>query len=200
MICPHCKKEITVNNGFCPECGLNISNGSDGVCLERPDPYWKNIHHEDVEHTREYKDLIDKEKRKVRTRKYKTLATTILTLVLSVVGVFGFVKFQQYQTQLVGQVKSELVGKTMTAHASHMEGFGWIYHQYWQLTFLDESSLDFAYIETVGPAEDDDQPKYQGTYAYKVSRSITGKYSIKVNGATYELKVSNENIPQSISR
>lgn len=101
---------------------------------------------------------------------------------------------------MINQVRAELVGKTLTAHSSHMEGLGWIYHEYWQLSFVDESNADYAYLQTVGPAEDDEQPEYKGTYSYTVSRSITGKYTVKVNGIAYTLNVNDENIPQSISR
>lgn len=197
MICPYCKKEITVDTGFCPECGQDISNSTR---QNQSDSYWKNVNSEDTERSKEYKNLVNKEKQEVRTRKNKALASTILILIVLVAGAFGIFKFQQYQTQMINQVKAELVGKTLTAHSTHMEGLGWIYHEYWQLSFVDESNLDYAYIQTVGPAEDDEQPEYIGTYSYTVSRSVTGKYTIKVNGTTYELNVNDENVPKSISR
>lgn len=112
----------------------------------------------------------------------------------------GIFKYQQYQSQMVDEVKEGLVGETFTAHSTHMEGLGWIHHEYWQLKFVDEESLEYSYIQTVGPAEDDEIPKYQGTYSYTVSRSITGKYTVRVNGASYELKVNDENVPRGISR
>ena len=126
--------------------------------------------------------------------------STVLIVIVLVAGAFGIFKFQQYQTQMINQVMAELVGKTLTAHSTHMEGLGWIHHEYWQLSFVDESNLDYAYIQTVGPAEDDEKPEYKGTYSYTVSRSVTGKYTIKVNGTTYELNVNDENVPKSISR
>lgn len=196
MICPYCKKEIMVNTIFCPECGQNISNSTRE---NQSDSYWKNVNREDAERSQEYKNLVNKEKQEVRTRKNKALVSTVLILIVFAAGAFGIFKFQQYQTQMINQVKTELVGETMTAHSSHMEGLGWIYHEYWQLSFVDESNLDYAYIQTVGPAENDEQPQYKGTYSYTVSRSVTGKYTIKVNGTTYELKVNDENIPKSIS-
>lgn len=197
MICPYCKKEITVDTGFCPECGQDISNSTR---QNQSDSYWKNVNREDTERSKEYKNLVNKEKQEVRTRKNKALVSTVLILIVLVAGAFGIFKFQQYQTQMINQVKAELVGKTLTAHSTHMEGLGWIHHEYWQLSFVDESNLDYAYIQTVGPAEDDEKPEYKGTYSYTVSRSVTGKYTIKVNGTTYELNVYDENVPKSISR
>lgn len=197
MICPYCKKEITVDTGFCPECGQDISNSTR---QNQSDSYWKNVNREDTERSKEYKNLVNKEKQEVRTRKNKALVSTVLILIVLVAGAFGIFKFQQYQTQMINQVKAELVGKTLTAHSTHMEGLGWIHHEYWQLSFVDESNLDYAYIQTVGPAEDDEKPEYKGTYSYTVSRSVTGKYTIKVNGTTYELNVNDENVPKSISR
>ena len=197
MICPYCKKEITVDTGFCPECGQDISNSTR---QNQSDSYWKNVNREDTERSKEYKNLVNKEKQEVRTRKNKALVSTVLILIVLVAGAFGIFKFQQYQTQMINQVKAELVGKTLTAHSTHMEGLGWIHHEYWQLSFVDESNLDYAYIQTVGPAEDDEKPEYKGTYSYTVSRSVTGKYTIKVNGTTYELNINDEYVPKSISR
>lgn len=197
MICPYCKKEIAVDTEFCPECGQDISNSTR---QNQSDSYWKNVNREDTERSKAYKNLVNKEKQEVRTRKNKALVSTVLILIVLVAGAFGIFKFQQYQTQMINQVKAELVGKTLTAHSTHMEGLGWIHHEYWQLSFVDESNLDYAYIQTVGSAEDDEQPEYKGTYSYTVSRSVTGKYTIKVNGTTYELNVNDENVPKSISR
>lgn len=197
MLCPYCKKEITTDTGFCPKCGQNILNNAR---QSQSDSYWKNVNQEDTERSKEYKNLINKENQEIRTRKNKALISTVLILIVVAAGTFGIFKFQKYQTEMLNQVKAELVGKTLTAHSSHMEGLGWIHHEYWQLTFVDESNLDYAYIQTVGPAEDDEKPVYQGTYTYTLSRSVIGKYTIKVNGTTYELKVDDENIPKSISR
>lgn len=196
MICPYCKKEITVDTGFCPECGQDISNSTH---QNQSDSYWKNVNREDTERSKEYKNLVNKEKQQVCTRKNKALVSTVLILIALLAGAFGIFKFQKYQTQMINQVKAELVGETLTAHSTHMEGLGWIYHEYWQLSFVDESNLDYAYIQTVGPAKDDEQPQYKGTYSYTVSRSVTGKYTIQVNGTTYELNVNDENVPKSIS-
>lgn len=196
MICPYCKKEITVDTGFCPECGQDISNS---IRPNQSDSYWTNINRENTERSKEYKNFVHKEKQKMHTRRAKTLVSTVLILILLVAGTLGILKFQRYQAQMINQVKAELVGKTLTAHSTHMEGLGWIHHEYWQLSFVDESNLDYAYIQTVGPAKDDEQPEYKGTYSYKVSRSIIGKYTINVNGDTYELNVNDENVPRSIS-
>lgn len=197
MICPYCKKEITGDTGFCPECGQNISNS---IRQKQSDSYWKNVNREDTERSKEYKNYVNKKRQEVRTRKSKAFISIVLILITLVIVAFGIFKFQQYQTLMINQVRAELVGKTLTAHSSHMEGLGWIYHEYWQLSFVDESNADYAYLQTVGPAEDDEQPEYKGTYSYTVSRSITGKYTVKVNGIAYTLNVNDENIPQSISR
>ena len=109
-------------------------------------------------------------------------------------------QFGKYQNEMTEQVMSELVGKTFTASDSHMEGLGWIHYEYWQLTFKDEDNLDYAYIETVGPREDDEKPVYEGTYSYTLSRSMFGNYTVSVNGTTYKIKVNDSNEPTGISR
>lgn len=197
MVCPYCKKTISVNTSFCPECGQDISNKTQ---QSQSDAYWKNVNIEDAARSKEYKSIIAKSKQEATSRRNKKLITTAIILVLMVVISLGIFKYQQYQSQMVDEVKEGLVGETFTAHSTHMEGLGWIHHEYWQLKFVDEESLEYSYIQTVGPAEDDEIPKYQGTYSYTVSRSITGKYTVRVNGASYELKVNDENVPRGISR
>lgn len=196
MICPYCKKEIKDNTGFCPECGQDISVTEN---KNQTDIYWRNINKEGVKRSEEYKSLVKRSKQEAAKRRNKYLLTTVFVLVLIGGSVLGLIRFQQYQKQMLEEVNAGLVGKTLTAHSSHMEGLGWIHHEYWQLTFIDEGNLEYAYIQTVGPKEDDENPEYKGTYSYSVSRSITGKYTIEVNGESYELKVDDDNVPKSIS-
>ena len=73
-------------------------------------------------------------------------------------------------------------------------------HEYKQLTFKDENNLDYAYIKTTGPREDDENPQYKGTYGYTITRSVTGNYTIHVNGDTYKLEVNDSNEPTDISQ
>ena len=105
-----------------------------------------------------------------------------------------------HRLQLIAEMQAQLVGKTLTAHSTHMEGLGWIIHEYSQLTFNDESSLDYAFISTTGPKEEDELPQYEGTYNYTVSRTITGSYKISTDGKVYELKVNDNNEVTGISR
>lgn len=197
MICPYCKKQISDNNRFCPECGQNLATASEN---DSANSFWGTVNKEDSERNRKYKDIADRGIKNVRDRRHKSMATAIVLLIAVIAAIFGIMQFSKYQNEMTKQVMSELVGKTLTAHDSHMEGLGWIYHEYWQLTFKDETNLEYAYIETVGPREDDETPEYKGTYSYSLSRSVFGNYTVKVNGTTYKLKVNDSNVPTSISR
>lgn len=73
-------------------------------------------------------------------------------------AVLGGMKYNDYSNKLIAEMQAQLVGKTLTAHSTHMEGLGWIIHEYSQLTFNDESSLDYAFISTTGPKEEDELP------------------------------------------
>lgn len=53
-------------------------------------------------------------------------------------------------------------------------------------------------MTTVGPKEKDDEFEHRGTLSYDVSRSIFGKYEIKVSGESFTLNVDDENHPKSI--
>ena len=115
-------------------------------------------------------------------------------------AVLGIKKYNNYSKRMLAEVRTQLVGKTLTAHSAHMEGLGWMIHEYKQLTFNDESSLDYAFIRTTGPREDDELPNYMGSYNYTVSRTITGSYKISTDGEVYKLNVNDNNEIQEISQ
>ncbi|MEQ3155550.1 hypothetical protein [Agathobacter rectalis] len=162
--------------------------------------FWRTVNKEDSERNRKYKDITDRGVKNVRDRRRKSIVTAIVLLIAVIAAIFGIMQFGKYQNEMTEQVMSELVGKTFTASDSHMEGLGWIHYEYWQLTFKDEDNLDYAYIETVGPREDDEKPVYEGTYSYTLSRSMFGNYTVSVNGTTYKIKVNDSNEPTGISR
>jgi hypothetical protein len=197
MICPYCNKQISDKNQFCPECGQNLATASEN---NSANSFWETVNKEDSERNRKYKDITDRGVKNVRDRRRKSIVTAIVLLIAVIAAIFGIMQFGKYQNEMTEQVMSELVGKTFTASDSHMEGLGWIHYEYWQLTFKDEDNLDYAYIETVGPREDDEKPVYEGTYSYTLSRSMFGNYTVSVNGTTYKIKVNDSNEPTGISR
>lgn len=197
MICPYCNKQISDKNQFCPECGQNLATASEN---NSANSFWGTVNKEDSERNRKYKDITDRGVKNVRDRQRKSIVTAIVLLIAVIAAIFGIMQFGKYQNEMTEQVMSELVGKTFTASDSHMEGLGWIHYEYWQLTFKDEDNLDYAYIETVGPREDDEKPVYEGTYSYTLSRSMFGNYTVSVNGTTYKIKVNDSNEPTGISR
>ena len=197
MICPYCNKQISDKNQFCPECGQNLATASEN---NSANSFWRTVNKEDSERNRKYKDITDRGVKNVRDRRRKSIVTAIVLLIAVIAAIFGIMQFGKYQNEMTEQVMSELGGKTFTASDSHMEGLGWIHYEYWQLTFKDEDNLDYAYIETVGPREDDEKPVYEGTYSYTLSRSMFGNYTVSVNGTTYKIKVNDSNEPTGISR
>lgn len=197
MICPYCNKQISDKNQFCQECGQNLATASEN---NSANSFWRTVNKEDSERNRKYKDITDRGVKNVRDRRRKSIVTAIVLLIAVIAAIFGIMQFGKYQNEMTEQVMSELVGKTFTASDSHMEGLGWIHYEYWQLTFKDEDNLDYAYIETVGPREDDEKPVYEGTYSYTLSRSMFGNYTVSVNGTTYKIKVNDSNEPTGISR
>lgn len=196
MICPYCKKKISDNNQFCPECGQNLAIVSE---TDSANSFWETVNKEDSERHRKYKNITDRGIKNVRDRRHKTMVTVVILVAVVIVAIFGVIQFNNYRKEMASQVQAELIGKTFIAHDSHMEGLGWIYHEYWQLTFKDDTTLNYAYVETVGPREDDEEPQLQGTYSYSITQSIFGKYTISVNGEKFTLNVTEENMPKSIS-
>ncbi len=107
--------------------------------------------------------------------------------------VFGGMKYRDDSLKMIEELKVRLAGKTFTAHSEHVEGLAFLMNEYGQLTFIDESTLEYAYIETKEPKKKDDIPEYKGTYSYTVSRTITGKYKISTNGGVYKLRINDNN-------
>lgn len=197
MVCPYCNIEIQSDSPFCPHCGQSIQSAGH---LKGTDTYWKNVSNEQAENYDTYKSTIDESQRAINSKRMKKrIAAAVLAILIAGVSL-GIFRYQQFNSQMVFQVRNKLIGRTLTATSDHMEGLGFLYYEYWQLTFTDDQNVRYAYIETAGPAEADEDPRYQGTYHYTLTRSITGKYTILVNGETYELSVNNNNEPVRISR
>ncbi len=199
MICPYCNKQIGDNNQFCPECGQHLMSGSSQQETSAS-LYWRKVNKEDTERARQYQAIKDRSTRDGLSYKRKAVITTTIIIVGVVLAALGVMRFNAYQSEMIAQMQSALVGKTFVAHDSYTGAAFFIHHEYWQLSFIDGETLDYSYIETIGPAEDDEKPKYEGTYNYTLSRSIIGTYTIRVNGAAYKLSVKEGNIPTGISR
>lgn len=198
MICPVCKKEIGNVSGFCPKCGQKLEQTNQSS--KEINNYWNEVNTADLQRNIQHKKLVSKTMKEKRTQANKTIVTLIGAAVIFVVVVVGGMKYYTYSKKMISDIQSQLVGQTLTARDKHMEGgFNWIY-EYWELTFIDESYLDYAYIETVGPRDKEELPEYRGKYNYTVSRSITGSYKIITNGTTYKLDVNGNNEVKGISR
>lgn len=128
----------------------------------------------------------------------KSIAIVGFLFAIIMAVVLGSLKYQEYSKKMLAEVRTQLVGKTFTAHSAHMEGLGWMMHEYEQLTFNDENTLDYAYIETTGPRDEDELPKYKGTYSYIISRTMMGNYKIITNVNVYKLSVNDNNEVQGI--
>lgn len=197
MRCPFCKKEIGDVISFCPECGQKLEQSAQSSKTEQ---YWNEVNKADSQRNEQYRDLVNRTTKEKRIRNNKSIAIFGFIVAIIVITVFGGMKYNEYSRRMITEVQVQLVGKTLTAHSTHMEGLGWIIHEYNQLTFKDESSLDYAFISTTGPREEDELPQYRGTYSYTVSRTITGSYKITTDGNVYELKVNDNNEVQGISQ
>ncbi len=197
MRCPFCKKEIGDVISFCPECGQKLEQSAQSSKTEQ---YWNEVNKADSQRNEQYRDLVNRTTKEKRIRNNKSIAIFGFIVAIIVTTVFGGMKYNEYSRRMITEVQAQLVGKTLTAHSTHMEGLGWIIHEYNQLTFKDESSLDYAFISTTGPREENELPQYRGTYSYTVSRTITGSYKITTDGNVYELKVNDNNEVQGISQ
>lgn len=197
MVCPYCGRTMSDNSQFCPKCGQSIT---DSRSSSSANSYWGTVNKEDVERNRKYKDIEKQGVKNIRDRRNKTMVVVVVLLVAFLAVIIGGMKFSNNQKKMIDEVQSQLPGQTFTIHDSHMEGFGWIIHEYKQLTFKDENNLEYAYIKTTGPREDNEKPQYKGTYEFTISRSVTGSYTIHVNGDTYKLEVNDANEPTGISQ
>lgn len=195
MICPYCKKEVQAEGDFCPECGQLVQNCGK---QEQSEVYWRNVNREDSARFRtDQSQAAEKKRMRNLLRNKKAVAGAVLLAVIAAVCL-GVFRYQRYNNQQISAVRRNLAGKTMTATADHAEGLGTLYYEYWQLTFQPDGTVRYAYIETQGPAESNEKPRYQGTYSYTLTRSMTGKYTLLVNGEEYELEVGSDNMPWRI--
>lgn len=196
MVCPYCKKQINESNIYCPECGQRIENSEE---CNSVNSFWRMTKKENEERYQKYKEITDQSIIDIYNSKRKLTIIAFVVLFFLCVSICGGIQYNSYENKMKKQVLAELPGKTFTAHSTHMEGLGWIHHEYKELSFKDEKNVDYSYLETVGPREDNEIPKLEGTFEYTISRTITGNYVVNVNGMTYKLKVDDNNIPIGIS-
>lgn len=197
MRCPFCKKEIGNAISFCPDCGQKLVKSTQSIKIEN---YWNRVNKADLQRNAQYKDLVNRTTKEKRSQINKFIVTFVFVVVIVLVIVFGRMKYNDYSTRMVVKVQTQLIGKTLTSHSTHMEGLGWMIHEYRQLTFIDENTLSYAYISTTGPRDEDEVPKYKGTYNYTISRTVMGNYQISTDGTIYELNVSDNNDVRGISQ
>lgn len=197
MLCPFCKKEIDESNGFCPECGQKLEQR---IQISESEHFWDELNKDASKRNEQYKKQVNKVKKEEKIHSNKTVLSFVLIIAVIMTVVFGRMKYNAYSSKKIAEVQSQLIGQTFTAHDEHMEGLGWIMNEYWQLTFLDNSNLKYAYLETTGPKEENENPEYKGTFDYSISRSLVGTYTISTNGETYELKINDDNKITGITR
>ena len=195
MNCPYCNKQIPDSTQFCPHCGqtVEIANSSSSV-----DSYWGEVNKEDRKRSAQYGAVMSEKAQIKSSRRTQAIVTAVVIVVLVVAGIIGFSNIQSESTKKLEQVKNELPGNSYTCSYSQTEAGFWIHYYYYKLDFNSDGTLDYYYMTTVGPKEKDDEFEHRGTLSYDVSRSIFGKYEIKVSGESFTLNVDDENHPKSI--
>lgn len=196
MNCPYCNKQISDNTQFCPHCGQTVSNGNNS---NKVNSYWDKVNQEDKKRSSEY-GAVMKEKAQIKNSlRAKAIIIAIVIIGVAVAGIIAFVNIQADSSQKLEQVKKELPGNTYDCSYSQMEAGFFIHYYFYKLKINNDGTLDYYYLTTVGPKDEDDEYELKGTYSYEVSRSIFGKYEIKTNGESFTLNVDDENHPEYVS-
>ena len=196
MVCKYCGKPVQGNSRYCPSCGQTLSeqagkNGSGS--------YWNKVNAEDRARAKATGDIADRDAKTEQSRKRKTRTLIIALVIVMAAAVIGGVMLRNARKAEEAMVRQELVGRTLLAHDSHIEGLGNIIHEYWQLTFVDDTTADYAYVSTLGP-RGNEEPHYVGTYTYTITHSVFGDYTILVDGTKYKLELNGDKLPSGLSR
>ena len=195
MNCPYCNKQIPDNTRFCPHCGQTVEIGNSSSSVNS---YWGKVNQEDRQRSAQYGAVMNEKAQIQNSRRMKSIVIAIVVVALFAGGIFGFINIQSDSTKKLEQVKTELPGNSYTCQYSQTEAGFWIHYYYYKLDFNKDGTLDYYYLTTVGPRENDDKFEHKGTLIYDISRSIFGKYESKVNGDSFILNVDDENHPKSI--
>lgn len=193
MQCPYCGKQTGVNEQFCPNCGQSMLNGTPDKTMGN---YWGKLNDKNAAIAKEERDKTSRMIKHAHKQRRKTIFSLLIVGILIAVGCLGTMKLSKYNEEMTIKMQDALIGKSFTTHLVKDSMIA-IRYQYRQLTFKDSFNVAYAYIETTGPAEDNEKPKYKGTYSYTLSRTFWGTYAIIVNGEKYELRTNGE-VPTGI--
>lgn len=196
MICPYCKKEIPDSSVFCDGCGQSILQSQDSAASNK---YWSNVEAEDKKRDQQYKKDATAMKSQRNSARAKSMGIAIAIIIAVIIGIFIAVSVSNSHAAALEEVKSNLPGKELSCNYSRTETGFWIHYYYYTLEFNDDGTLDYYYLTTVGPAEDDELPTHKGTYTYSITRNILGDYIISFGSESFTMTVSDSNVPRSIS-
>lgn len=196
MKCPYCNKEISDSAVFCDGCGQSVLQTQESATSNK---YWSNVEAEDKKRDQQYKKNASAQRSERNNARVKKLTLTIVILALIVIAIITTVSVSNSNTAALQEVKLNLPGKELSCNFSRTETGFWIHYYYYTLEFNDDGTLDYYYLTTVGPAEDDEVPTHKGTYTYTITRNILGDYIIEFGSETFTMTVSSDNIPRSIS-
>ena len=124
---------------------------------------------------------------------------------VAIVLVIAAIMFLVHTDHTISEIKSNLVGKTMTHSTQYTGGAlttypGLIYsleHEYWVLNFIDEETVEYSYLHTTGPKEASDKLEPKGSHPYTIRYKLNEGFLLIVSGRTFQLKLNN-NVPYEI--
>lgn len=196
MKCPYCKKEIDNSSVFCVNCGQNIGKNEDTITSDK---YWSTIENDDKKRNQEHlkKSFAQKKHNNSMRAKKIVLFIVIAVIVSSIILVISNIISNNNEELLA--VKENLSGQELKCSYSQTEAGFWIHYYYYKIKFNDDGTLDYYYLTTIGPAEEDDSYEHKGNYIYAIDRTILGDYIIEFANEKFTMEVSSNNLPEKLS-
>lgn len=196
MKCPYCQHEQADTVVFCSKCGqiLKIQNSSINA-----DNYWNAVNELKDKHDKDY--IIKKKYRKSQTNrnKIKTIMACISFILIVTATLFIIKGVGNYNDNKLTAVKNNLPGIKLSYSYSKTETGFWIHYYYYTVMFNSDGTLNYYFLRTIGPAEKDELPSFEGTYTYTITRSLLGEYLLSFDNKSFTISVNNDDIPVSLS-
>lgn len=189
MKCKYCGYELSESAVFCDNCGQQVVLS---IRDEKSEQFWSRGEKNNVNLNEDYAKNKAAEKKRGRQIKAKK-SITVFSVVIIVVSIISIVigLINNSENNMV-ELKENLPGSKLETYYSKTQPplFSNIYY-YHALKFNDDGTLDYYYVSTGGPREDDEPLEYVDTYTYSLSKKFLGDYVIQFSDMEFRLGVVN---------
>jgi len=200
LICPYCKTNLIDGSQFCSKCGQPIVAADN---TDNTDKYWKEVDLLNEENEHEYLSIMRNAKSESRSKALSSILKSIAFVIVVVVVVMGVYaknvsnqkKLEVVRTDAIGNTFSDTSGIAMLRSGDERERIS--------VNFMDKDMLSYtrgSYSFHIANKDDggyltswtENEIYENEEYEYSFSISFFGKITLKFDGKSYKVTLSDD--------